>query len=340
MRAALCEKYGPPGVEHLADVEKPVPKADEVLVRVHATTVNRTDCGHRRAKPFFFRFFTGLLRPKVQILGCEFAGEIEAVGAGVTQYQPGDLVFGVTANGMGTHAEFVCLREGAPMAAMPANMTFDEAASVCMGAIQALTCLRPVAPKKGQGILIYGASGSIGTAAVQLCKYYGAHVTAVCDTKSVEIVRSLGADEVIDYTKDDFTRNGETYEVIFDAVGKHSFRRCRGSLVRGGTFSVADMGFLCQNPPLALVTSIIGTKRVKLPLARHPDWKQDVLLLRELIEAGAYRAVIDRRYPLQEVVDASGYVETEQKTGNVVLTISHDSGKLEREPSAPGPVGS
>jgi len=324
MRAAIHERYGPPDVEHVAEVERPVPKDDEVLVRVHATTVNRTDCGHRRAKPFFFRASTGLLRPKVQILGSEFAGEVDAVGSRVTQFKRGDRVFGITADGMGTHAEFVCLGEDAAVATMPANMTFDEAAAVCIGMIQALTCLRPVAPRKGQRILIYGASGSIGTAAVQLGRYFDAHVTAVCNTKNVEIVRSLGADEVIDYTKEDFTQNGESYDVIFDAVGMHSFRRCRGSLVRGGVYAVADLGFLWQNPLLGLVTSVIGNTRVKLPLERHPDPRKDVLFLKELIEAGSYRAVIDRRYPLEQVVDANRYVETKQKTGNVVLTITHE----------------
>ncbi|MGP0004117.1 MAG: NAD(P)-dependent alcohol dehydrogenase [Acidimicrobiales bacterium] len=324
MKAAIYEKYGPPDVEHLAEVDKPVPKDDEVLVKIHATTVNRTDCGYRGAKPFFMRAFTGLVRPRVQILGSELAGEVDAVGPVVTRYKIGDRVFGVTANGMGAHAEFVCLSEDTPLATMPASMTFEEAAAVCVGAIQALTCLRPVALRKGQRILIYGASGSVGTAAVQLAKHFGADVTAVCNTKNVEIVRSLGADAVIDYTKEDFTRNGQTYDVIFDAVGKHSFRRCRGSLVRGGTYAVADLGFLWQNPFLALMTSVIGTRRVKLPFARHPDAKKDVLLLKELIEVGRYRAVIDRCYPLQQVVDATVYVETQQKTGNVVLTIKND----------------
>jgi NADPH:quinone reductase-like Zn-dependent oxidoreductase len=326
MRAAIFEKYGPPDVEHLAEIDKPVPRDDEVRVRVLATTVNRTDCGHRGGKPIFLRAFTGLLRPKSHILGSELAGEVDAVGASVTQFESGERVFGVTSDGMGTHAEYVCLKDDAALVPMPANVTFDEAAAVCTGMIQALVCLRPVQLRKGQKILIYGASGSIGTAAVQLAKYFGAHVTAVCNTKNVEIVKSLGADEVIDYLKDDFTRNGETYDVIFDAVGKHSFRRCRGSLVRGGMYTVSDLGFMWQNPFLGLLTRFIGTKRVKLPFARHLDPKADVLLLKELIEAGKYRAVIDRRYPLEQILDATGYVETEQKTGNVVLTMSPSLG--------------
>jgi NADPH:quinone reductase-like Zn-dependent oxidoreductase len=206
---------------------------------------------------------------------------------------------------------------------MPVNTTFEEAAAVCMGMIRALTCLRTARLRGGGRLLIYGASGSVGTAAVQLAKHFDAHVTAVCNTKNIEILRSIGADEVIDYEQDDFTRNGEKYDVIFHAVGKHSFRRCRRSLVRGGNFVVADLGFMWQNPFLALVTLFIGSKRVKLPFALHPDPKQDVALLKELIEAGRYVAVIDRSYPLQHVVDATKYVETEQKTGNVVLTISH-----------------
>jgi NADPH:quinone reductase-like Zn-dependent oxidoreductase len=321
MRAAVYEKYGPPDVEHLVEVEKPVPKDNEVLVRVEATTVNRTDCGFRRAKPFFLRGFTGVLRPKMQILGGEFAGEVEAIGEGVTRFNPGDGVFGVTADFMGTHTEYLCLGEDGPLTTMPANTSFEDAAAVCIGVIQALTCLRRAGLSGGQRLLVYGASGSVGTAAVQVAKSLGAHVTAVCNTKNVEIVRSLGADEVIDYLQEDFTRNGETYDVIFDAVGKHSFLRCRGSLVRGGAYTVADLGFFWQNPPLALVTAIVGTKRVKLPLERHPDPKKDVLFLKDLIETGRFRAVIDRRYPLEQVVDATRYVETEQKTGNVVLTI-------------------
>ncbi|MGA2211581.1 MAG: NAD(P)-dependent alcohol dehydrogenase [Acidimicrobiales bacterium] len=322
MRAAVYEKYGPPEVEHLAEVDTPVPMDDEVLVRVHATTVNRTDCGTRRAKPFFLRVFTGIMRPRGHILGSEFAGEVDAVGASVTRFVPGDKVFGITASGLGTHAEFVCLSEDGPFTTMPANVSFEEAAAVCIGMTQAQTCLRRVALGAGRRVLVYGASGSIGTAAVQLAKDAGAHVTAVCSTKNLALVQSLGADEVIDYTVEDFTRNGQMYDVIFDAVGKHSFRRCRRSLVRGGIYSVADLGFLWQNPLVALVTSVIGTKRVKLPLERRPDPRKDVLLLKELIEAGSYRAVIDRCYSLSQIVEASEYVETGQKTGNVVLTIA------------------
>jgi NADPH:quinone reductase-like Zn-dependent oxidoreductase len=322
MRAVVYDKYGPPEVLRLEDVERPVPNDDEVLVRVHATTVNRSDCGWRSAKPFFARYFTGLRRPKRRILGMELAGEVEAVGAAVSEFEVGDHVFGV--KGFGAHAEFACMREDRPLAHKPAGMTFDEAAAVCDGAIIALACLRKGDLRKGRSILIYGASGSIGTAAVQLAKNFDADVTAVCNTKNLELVRSLGADRVIDYTKEDFTKSGERYDVIFDAVGKHSFRRCRRSLRPGGIYIETDLGFLWHVPILALLTWRIGDKRVTLPIPKYT--KKDVLFLKELIEAGKYRAVIDRRYPLEDVVEATRYVETGQKTGNVVLTVSSKSG--------------
>jgi NADPH:quinone reductase-like Zn-dependent oxidoreductase len=322
MRAVVYDRYGPPEVLRLDDVERPTPSNDEVLIKVRATTVNRTDCGFRQPRPFFVRFFSGLLRPRHHILGTELAGEIAAVGPAVTQFAVRDSVFGVNANHFGTHAEYVCMREDAPLTTMPNGMTFEEAAAVCDGAILALSCLRPAHLRSGRKILIYGASGSIGTAAVQIAKHFGAGVTAVCNTKSVETVRSLGADEVIDYTQEEFARDSETYDAIFDAVGKTSFARCRDALKPGGVYIETDLGFLWQNPILALLTAPIGNKKVKFPIPRYT--KQDVLFLKELIESGQYRAVIDRHYPLQEVVDATTYVETEQKTGNVVLTVSHD----------------
>ena len=319
VKAVVHDRYGPPDVLRLEHVPRPVPKNDEVLVRIHATTVNRTDTGFRSAEFFVARFFTGLVRPKRRILGSEFAGEVEAVGTAVTEFAVGDRVFGVNAKG-GAHAEFISMRESAPLAHMPTGVTFEEAAAVCDGALLALWVLRRTDLRKGQKILVYGASGSIGTAAVQLARELDADVTAVCNTKNVELVRSLGADKVIDYTKEDFTRTGERYDLIFDAVGKLSFGRCRASVKPGGTYATTDLGFLWQNPFLALWTSRVGEKKVLIPLPRHT--KKDVLFLRELIEAGRYRAVIDRSYPLDQVVEASRYVETGQKTGNVILTVS------------------
>jgi NADPH:quinone reductase-like Zn-dependent oxidoreductase len=317
MKAIVHDRYGPPDVLHLEDVQRPVPKADEVLVKIRATTVTRSDCGWRAAKPFFTRYFTGLRRPKHRILGSEFAGEVEAVGGAVTEFAIGDEVFGTT-GGFRAHAEYVCVRESAPIAHKPAGMTFEEAAAVCDGAILALNSLRLADIRSGQRLLVYGASGSMGTAGVQLGKHLGAHVTAVCNTKNVELVRSLGADNVIDYTQEDFTKNGVTYDVIFDAVGKHSFRRCRRSLEKGGVYLPTD-GW--ENLPLALLTRWIGDKRVLLAIPPRYR-KEDVLLLKRLLEAGSYRAVIDRSYPLEQAVEATRYVETQQKTGNVVLTVN------------------
>ena len=320
MRAVVYDRYGPPEVLRLEEVERPVPRDDEVLVKIHATTVTRTDCGMRGPEPFFARIFTGLLRPKRRILGMELAGEVEAVGAAVSEFEVGDEVFGV--KGFGAHAEYVCIRESAALAHKPPGMTFDEAAAISDGPSIALACLRKADLREGRSILIYGASGSIGTAAVQLAKSFGAHVTAVCDTKTLELVKSLGADEVIDYLQEDFTKNGETYDVVFDAVGKHSFRRCRGSLEPGGVYVATDLGFMWHVPVFALVSRRIGDRKVLFPLDHST--KEDVLFLKELVEAGKYRAVIDRTYPLEDVVEATRYVETGQKTGNVVLTVSRN----------------
>jgi NADPH:quinone reductase-like Zn-dependent oxidoreductase len=318
MRAVVHDRYGPPDVLHLEEVARPVPKEDEVLVKVHAATVTRTDSGVRGAKPMLIRLFFGLLRPRQRILGTELAGEIEAVGSAVTRFAVGDHVYGSTpAFKSGAHAEYIAVPETGPIAHMPAGMTFKEAAAVTDGAVLALMCLEAAHVHNGQKMLIYGASGAIGTAGVQLAKYFEADVTAVCNTKNVELVRSLGADKVIDYTQQDFTKNGETYDVIFDAVGKHSFKRSKGSLRSGGVYVATD-GF--RNFFLALWTARIGDKKAIFPIPPHYTQK-NVLFIKKVIEAGRFRAVIDRSYPLEEVVEATRYVETQQKTGNVVLTI-------------------
>jgi NADPH:quinone reductase-like Zn-dependent oxidoreductase len=318
MRAVVYDRYGPPEIARIEEVERPVPKDNEVLIKIHATTVNRTDCGWRSASPFFARLFTGLVRPKQRTLGMEVAGVVEAVGSAVTEFEAGDEVFGL--KGYGAHAEYICIQENGPLAHKPAGISFEEAAAVCDGACIALGCLKRADLRPGLTLLVYGASGSIGTAAVQLAKHFGARVTAVCDTKNVELVRSLGADEVIDYLQEDFTRNGQTYDVIFDAVGKHSFRRSRRSLNRGGLFIETDLGFMWHVPFFVLASRWVGDKRVTLGMPRYR--KQEVVFLKELIEAGEYHAVIDRSYPLEDVVAATRYVETGQKTGNVVLTVN------------------
>jgi NADPH:quinone reductase-like Zn-dependent oxidoreductase len=324
MKAVVYDRYGPPDVLRLADVAKPVPKEDEVLVRVHAATVNRMDVHIReanrsngRAMMVFSRLVSGWRRPRQPVLGSEFAGEVEAVGAAVTEFAPGDRVFGTTGLRFGAYAQFMCLPASYRIAGMPAGMSFEEAAPICDGALNALMCLKVADLRQGRSILIYGASGAIGTAAVQLARHFGAHITAVCGTKNLELVRSLGADEVIDYMQEDFTRNGKTYDVILDAVGKHSFKRCRDSLKPGGIYLPTDGAV---NVLLALMPARKGAKRVVFQLPpRIP--KADVLFLKQLVESGEYRPVIDRCYPLEDVVEATRYVETQQKVGNVVLTV-------------------
>lgn len=313
MKAVVYDRYGPPEVLTLQDVPDPVPADDQVLVRVHATTVTQTDCHMRRARPLIWRFMLGLRRPKRRTLGSELAGVVEAVGARVSELSVGDRVFGV---GSGTHAELVCVRETGAITRMPDGWTFEDAAAVCDGASQALGHLTDARVGEGTRLLVYGASGSCGTAAVQLAKHHlGAHVTAVCAPNALELVRSLGADEVLDYTREDFTRSGKTYDVILDAVGKHSFFRCRRALVPGGIFAATDGLY---NFPLALVTRL-GGKKVRLDVT-HPS-KEGVLFLKGLMESGAYRAVVDRTYPLEDAVEAHRYVDSWQKVGNVVLTV-------------------
>jgi NADPH:quinone reductase-like Zn-dependent oxidoreductase len=316
MRAVVHDRYGPPEVLRIEDVPRPVPAGDEVLVRVHATTVTRSDCGYRSATPFFARVFTGLRRPRRPIVGMELAGVVEEVGSAVTEFAAGDAVFGLRS---GANADYVCVREQGALAHTPASLTFEEAAALPDGASIARACLAKADLGPGKRIVVYGATGAIGTAGVQLAKATGAHVTAASNTKNVELVRSLGADEVIDWEREDFTRNGEVYDVVFDAVGKHSFRRCRRSLKPDGIFITTDLGFLWHVPFLALATRLLPGRRVTLPIPKCT--KEDVLQVKELVEAERYRPVIDRVYPLEHVVEATRYVETGQKTGNVVLTL-------------------
>ena len=319
MKAVVHDRYGPPDVLRIEDVERPVPNEDEVLVRVRATTVTRSDCAWRSGKPFISRFLTGLRRPKRRVLGTEFAGEVAEVGDVVSEFRVGDRVFG--ASGFGANAEFVCVKASSAITHMPARMTFEEAAAVSDGAILALNGMSVVTVGPGTTLLVYGASGSIGTAGLQLAKHFGARVTAVTDTRHVDLVRSLGADEVIDYTKEDFGKNGVQYDVIHDAVGKLRFTRCKDSLKPGGAFLPTD-GF--GNFAMALWTRWSGDRKVRVKLP--PRYlKEHVVLLKQLIEAGKYRAVIDRTYSLEDVVEATRYVETGQKTGNVVLIVDGGS---------------
>jgi NADPH:quinone reductase-like Zn-dependent oxidoreductase len=316
MRAVVHDRYGPPDVLRLDEVERPVPGHGQVLVKIRATTVNRTDCHRRAAEPFAWRLIAGLRRPRRQILGSELAGEVATAGPAVTEFEVGDQVFGLNPWALGAHAEFVCVPAAGLIAHKPPGSSHAEAAAVCDGGLNALAALRRAGLRKGQEILVYGASGSIGTAAVQLARHFGADVTAVCNTKNVELVRSLGAARVIDYAAEDFTSNGQAYDVIYDAAGKHSFRRCKGSLKPGGIYLATD-GW--RNVARSLLTPWTRHRRVVFPMGRYT--KKDVLFLKRLVEAGKYHAVIDRSYPLEDAAEAARYVETQQKTGNVVLTV-------------------
>lgn len=310
MRAVVHRDYGPPESLSVEDIGRPVPTAGELLVRVRASTVNRTDCGLRCGWPWFARVFYGIRRPKQLVAGMEFAGDVEAIGAEVTEFAVGDRVFGVKG---GANAEYVCVREGGVIAHMPESLGYEEAA-IADGACAAFSILRQTGDRARGRVVVYGASGSIGTAAVQIAKHLGAHVTAVCNGKNVELVRSLGADDVIDYEREDFAQRGETYDLVFDAVGRSSYRRVRRALKPDGVYITTDGGFMWHAPFLALVN-----RRVKLGVARYR--KHDVEELARLIDAGAYRPVIDRTYALDDVVEATRYVETEQKTGNVILLV-------------------
>ncbi|MBA7565398.1 alcohol dehydrogenase [subsurface metagenome] len=322
MKAIVYTKYGPPDILELKEVEKPVPKDNEVLIKVHATTVNRTDCAIRKAEPFISRFVTGLIRPKKTILGTEFAGKIEAIGKDVTSFKVGDKVFGFSGNDFGAHAEYMIMPEEGSLTTMPVNMTYEEAAPSTEGAHYALSFIRIANIQSGQRVLINGATGAIGSAAVQLVKYFGADVTAVCNTKNVALVESLGADKVLDYTKEDFTKDDQMYDAVFDTVGKSSFAKCKPLLRPGGIYISSELGYMAQNPILALVTPIIGNKKVMFPIPKHSD--ENIVLFKKLIEAGKFKGVIDRRYPLEEIVEAYKYVETGQKIGNVVITVEHN----------------
>ena len=319
MKAVVYTEYGPPEVAKLIEVYKPVPKDDEVLIRVCASTVNRTDSGIRSAVYFISRFWSGLLRPRYQILGCEFAGIIEEIGKDVTTFKNGDNVFGYNDQTFGGHAEFLTISENDAVTTLPNNLTFEEAAPITEGAHYALNSIKASKSKKGQNVLVYGATGAIGSAAVQLLKHFGINVTAVCNSKNVELVKSLGADIVIDYQTQDFTKTENKFHFIFDAVGKSSFKQCKPLLTKEGVYISTELGKNAENIFFALTTAIWGGKKVLFPIPTIN--KADVIFLKELVEKGEYKPVIDRYYKLNQIVEAYKYVETGQKTGNVIIRI-------------------
>ncbi|MBC7874480.1 MAG: NAD(P)-dependent alcohol dehydrogenase [Ferruginibacter sp.] len=319
MKAIVYTKYGPPEVLQLKEVEKPAPKDNEVLVSVKATTVNRTDCAILRAKPFIMRFGIGLLKPNKPIMGTEFAGKVEAVGKNVTSFKAGDKVFGFNDMVLSAYAQYMTIAADKALATIPENISYEQAAASCEGAHYAYNMINKIKLKPGQKVLVNGASGGIGSAAVQLLKYFGADVVAVCSTKNIELVKGLGADRVIDYTAADFTKEHEKYDFIFDTVGKSSFSKCRPLLNPGGRYLSSELGWMAQNIFFALISPIMGSKKVIFPIPK--DIKGSIALIKKLIAGGKFKAVIDREYPLEKIAEAFKYVETGEKTGNVVITL-------------------
>ena len=324
MKAIVCTKYGSPDAMQLKEVEKPAPKENEVLIKIYATTVTSADIRIRKADPFPVRFFYGFTRPKNNtILGSELAGEIEAVGKNVKQFKTGDTVFAGAGISLGANAEYICLPQEGAIAIKPSNMTCEEAAAIPFGATTALIFLRDKGKiQSGQDVLIYGASGAVGMAAVQLAKFFGAQVTGVCSTAKLELVKSLGADHVIDYTREDFTQSGKTYDIIFDTSGKSPFSGCLSSLKSNGLYLRAvhiNLSPIFQG----LWTSMTSSKKVIGGVAI--ERKEDLIFLKELIEMGRMKSVVDRRYPLEQTAEAHRYVEQGHKKGNVVITVEQSN---------------
>lgn len=326
MKALIYTQYGAPDVLQLKEVAKPVPGAAQVLIKVHATTVNRTDCATIRAIPFFARIITGLFSPKKQTPGTEFAGEVEAAGKNVTSLKVGDKVFGFDDQGSKSHAEYLVIEEDKAVI-KPDTLSYTQAAASSEGAHYAYNFINKVDLKKAQHVLVNGATGAIGSACVQLLRYFEVNVTAVCATKNIELVKSLGANKVVDYTKEDFTRDNQKYDFVFDTVGKSSFFKCKHLLLPGGIYISSDLGYLAQNLFLPLITPLLkpllGNKKTIFPVPA--DINSTLLLVKKLIEQGKFKAVIDREYSLENIIEAYKYVEQGHKTGNVVITVTHNA---------------
>ncbi|HEY4363623.1 MAG TPA: NAD(P)-dependent alcohol dehydrogenase [Bryobacteraceae bacterium] len=325
MRAAVHRQYGPPEVVHVEDVPKPTPKPDEALVRVHAATVSAADWRLRKADPFFVRLIMGLRRPKKNnILGMDFAGIVEAVGSSVTNFRPGDAIFGGTGMSLGGHAEYACVRTDLAVGLKPENITMEQASAVFFGGITAINFLKRGKIQAGQRVLVYGASGSVGTWTVQLAKHYGAHVTAVCSTANLELVKSLGADEVVDYTKQDFSSAGRIYDMVLDTVGRTGFRRTLRCLKRGGAYVVT--GGSATIP--SILGSILGSLCLSLTKTARPvagvakPSVEDFALITELLASGQLHPVIERCYSLDEIAEAHRHAESGRKKGQIVIVIA------------------
>lgn len=324
MKAAVYERYGSPEAVRVKDIPTPVPGKKELLVKVVASTVNRTDCGFRSAEYFVSRFWSGLFRPKFPVLGCEFAGIVEEVGEEVSLFKKGDRVFGFNDETFGGHAEYLVIAEDKAITTIPEGLSFEEAAPITEGSHYALVNIRAANIQPGDRVMVYGATGAIGSAAVQLLKHLGTAVAAVVNTKNMGLIKSLGVDEVIDHEKEDFTRIGTQAETrfsfIFDAVGKCSFKECKPLLTDKGIYVSTELGKNGENIWYALTTPLLGGKKVLFPIPTIS--KADVIFLKTLVENGEFKPIIDREYPLDDILEAYRYVETGQKTGNVILKIS------------------
>ncbi|MGJ1265350.1 NAD(P)-dependent alcohol dehydrogenase [Sphingobacterium spiritivorum] len=319
MKAAVYTRYGKPEVVNVGKIPTPSPRNNEVLVRIHATTVNRTDCGFRSAEYFVSRLFSDLFKPRNKVLGCEFAGVVEAIGNEVKNFKVGDNVFGYDDDGFGCHAEYKVIRENKAITLMPRGLDFQTAAALTEGSHYALCNISAAKVKVGDAVLVYGGTGAIGSAAVQFLKIWGAYVVAVSNTKNVGLVKSLGADEVIDYETEDFTRITHRFDFVFDAVGKSSFGQCKPLMKPKGIYISTELGKGSQNIWLALITPLLGRKKVLFPIPVIQ--RDDVLYLRDLAQQGSFKPVIDRSYALDDIVEAYRYVETRQKTGNVIINV-------------------
>ena len=324
MKAAIYKTYGPPEVLKIEEIEKPVPKDNEVLIKVYSTTVTAVDSIFRNGKSFFARMTTGITKPKNKILGSEFAGDIEAIGNNVRSLKPGDKVMGDSSIKSNTYAEYVCLRDDEPLVLLPSNLSYEEAASICYGSLTALPFLRDNGQiQKGYTVLIIGASGAVGTFAVQIAKYFGAEVTGVCSNANVEMVKSLGANKVIDYTKQDFTTSNEKYDIIFDTVGKSSFGKCKSSLKENGKYLTTVVG-------IRILFQMLITSRAKKKaiiaftgLRSTVERSKDLVFIKEMIEKGKLKPVIDRKYKLEDIVEAHKYVDQGHKKGSVIISLIH-----------------
>ncbi len=317
MKAAIRRKYGPPDTISIEMVETPVPKENEILVRVHAATVNRTDCAILLGKPFVMQFFTGLGTPKSPTTGTDFAGQVEAVGKEVTSFQAGERVWGFNDSGLASHAQYLTIPEHTAVLKIPEHISYEQAAASAEGAHYAYNFINKVALKAGQKVLVNGATGAIGSAAVQMLKSMGLYVTAVCNTSNVALVTALGADKVVDYQKEDFTQMEEQYDFVFDAVGKSTFSWCKPLLKPGGTYISSELGPHAENLYLPLLTKIRGGKKVVFPIPS--DIKGSLRFIQNLLETGQFKPVIDRKYPLEQIAEAYTYVASGQKTGNVII---------------------